>query len=336
MTEDPYVPEVPDVPQVPDVRTVDLDEQGWLLDDGVPVPANRLLDHFAEVLTPPADATDIVVYVHGWKTTPESALTAATKLHGLLRRQYAGRGAALYPRLRDGFAPWTVVVRWPSRAGYAATRDRAHAMSTGQNAHAARIIGQLLGYLDERRGDPAAGVLTTRDGQYLHLVGHSFGCRFLCEAVQWAADELPGGTLGWSRPGVPGRPFTVDSMVLFQMAAPRNAFETTFTALAGAPLRGPVVATYAERDWATGLWHRMAEKRRGIGNQGIGTAPEPVSSIRMRPADSPYPHAALDHWFVSVDAGEVFVEGRMPAGAHSDHLRPESAHLLLSLADHAR
>ncbi|MER7751654.1 hypothetical protein [Kitasatospora sp. NPDC097643] len=329
--------DAPDAPDAPHLCTVDLDEHGWLLDHGVPVPANRLLDQFAEVLTPPAWATDIVVYVHGWRTKAESALTAAARLHTLAQEQYAERGAVLYPQLEEGFAPWTVAVRWPSRAGYGTTRDRAHALSTGENAHAARIIGQLLGYLDERRGDPAAsGVLATRNGQFLHLVGHSFGCRVLCEAVQWAADGVHGETLGWSRPGPPGRAFTVDSMLLFQMAAPRDAFDTTFTALAQAPLRGPVVATYAERDWATGLWHRIAEKRRGIGNQGIGTTPEPVSSIRMRAVDAPYPLAALDHWFVSVDASEVFVKGGVPAGAHSDHLRPESAHLLLSLADHAR
>ncbi|MGW4022276.1 hypothetical protein [Streptomyces sp. NPDC005009] len=68
----------------------------------------------------------------------------------------------------------------------------------------------------------------------------------------------------------------------------------------------------------------------------LGTAPAPLSAIGMLPPGLPYPVEALDHRFVSVDAGGVFVRGRGPAGAHSDHLRPESAHLLLSLADHAR
>ncbi|MFE1382651.1 hypothetical protein ACFW6S_27275 [Streptomyces sp. NPDC058740] len=319
-----------------DVRVVDLDETGWVVDAGVPVPAGRVGDHFAEVLTPPAWATDVFVYVHGWKTKPESALAAARRLSVLVGEQYAAHGS-LYPRLGSGFAPWTVLVRWPSREGYRTTRDRAHAVGRAPDGHAARVVGELLGYIDAWRGDAdRAPVLATRGGQSLHLVGHSFGCRFLCEAVQWAAGRVPGATLGWSRPGQPDRPFTVDSMLLFQMAAPRDAFATTFTALAEAPLRGPVVATYAERDWATGIWHRLAEKRRGIGSQGIGTAPQPVSAIRMRPVDTAYPRSVLDHWFVSVDAGEVFVAGRGPAGAHSDHLRAESAHLLLSLAEHCR
>ncbi|MER6994378.1 hypothetical protein [Streptomyces sp. NPDC000410] len=320
------------------IRTVDLDEAGRLLDGDTPVPEHRLAAHFAEFLTPPAWASDIIVYAHGWQTRPDAAIDAAARLLALTQERYA-EGPGLYPHLANGFAPWPVLVRWPSRStlfGYRRIRDRAHTM--GAEGHAARVIGRLLGYLDTERGDPAAArVLANRDGQYLHLVGHSFGCRLLCEAVQWAADDgREGGTLGWSRPGPPGRPFTVDSMLLLQMAAPRDAFATTFTALAEAPLRGPVVATYAERDWATGLWHKVAEKRRGIGSQGIGTAPEPVSRIGMRPPHEAYAKKELDHWFVSVDAGGVFVEGRSPAGAHSDHLRPESAHLLLSLADYSR
>ncbi|WP_209446322.1 hypothetical protein [Streptomyces sp. MZ04] len=186
-----------------------------------------------------------------------------------------------------------------------------------------------------RRSSPVAAVLAGRGGQYLHLVGHSFGCRLLCEAVQWAAGEQD-LTLGWSTPRPPGRPFTVDSMLLLQMAAPRDAFAATFTALGGAPLRGPVVATYSQADRATGFWHLRAEKRAGIGYAGIGTAPSPVSGIRMLDPDKAYPHSALDHRFVSVDASNVYIHGNGPAGAHSDHLRPESAHLLLSLADHSR
>lgn len=322
------------------VHLVDLDPNGRLLESTTrgprPVPTDRLLDHFAEELTPPGWATDLLVYVHGWQTSPESALSAVHRLLGLAAQQYDHR-SDLYPALRP-WRPWTVLIRWPSRSlpslgGYRRVRDRAHAMST--TGHASRVIGQLLGYLDVSRSDPAApAVLANRDGQYLHLIGHSFGCRFLCEAVQWAADEPP--TLGWSTPQPPGRPFTVDSMLLLQMAAARDAFAATFTALGKAPLRGPVTATYSQHDRATGFWHLRAEKRAGIGYAGIGTAPAPVSAIRMQGTGDTYPIDDLDHRFVSVDASDVFVQGNGPAGAHSDHLRPETAHLLLSLANHSR
>ncbi|NUS10442.1 MAG: hypothetical protein HOY69_03370 [Streptomyces sp.] len=337
-----------------EVATVDLDTTGWLVDPDTarPVPEQRLRQWFAERLAPPPWATDIVVYVHGWMTPPAAAVRAAGRLLHLARER-AAAAPHRYPQLAaTGFRPWTVAVRWPSSSrvgprGYRRIRDRAHAMGAKDGTgHAAHVIGRLLGYLDVERPDPwAAPVLANRDGQYLHLVGHSFGCRFLCEAVQWAADASLGDTLGWQSAGpLPTRPFTADSMLLFQMAAPRDAFSSLFPALLpgaageGAPLRGPVVATYSRWDRATGFWHLRAERQAGIGHSGIGPAPAPASGIRLLPVDAAYPHVSLDQRFVSVDASDVYRGGRRlnPAGAHSDHLRPESAHLLLTLADHSR
>ncbi|WP_406122423.1 hypothetical protein OHQ89_10235 [Streptomyces canus] len=336
------------------VATVDLDETGWLLDadSGEPVPAHRLRDYFAERLAPPAWATDILVYVHGWQTPPGSALRTAERLLALAHGNVA-TAPAQYPVLvAESFDPWCVVVRWPSSslatpAGYRRIRDRAHAMGARDGrGHAAHILGRLLGYLHAERTDPgAAPVLANRDGQYLHLVGHSFGCRFLCEAVQWAADAQLDDTLGWSEVGLSSsRPFTADSMLLFQMAARRDAFLSLFPYILpseahdGAPLRGPVVATYSRHDRATGFWHLRAERQSGIGHSGIGPAPAPMFTTRLLPLDQRYPLSALDHRFVNIDASDVYVRGRRlnPAGAHSDHIRPESAHLLLTLANYSR
>lgn len=340
--------------QAAEVEAVDLDETGWLLDadTGEPVPEHRLRGYFAERVAPPAWATDIVVYVHGWQTSPSSAHRTAERLLALMHDNLA-TAPTWYPALAaEGFHPWCVVVRWPSSspvtpAGYRRIRDRAHAMSARDGSgHAAHILGQLLGYLDTERADPeAAPVLATRDGQYLHLVGHSFGCRFLCEAVQWAADARLGDTLGWSAVGrTLSRPFTADSMLLFQMAARRDAFLSLFPYILpseghdGAPLRGPVVATYSRHDRATGFWHLRAERQPGIGHSGIGPAPAPMFTTRLLPSGERYPHSVLDHCFVNIDASDVYVRGRRlnPAGAHSDHVRPESAHLLLTLANYSR
>ncbi|NYV73063.1 hypothetical protein HW445_01705 [Streptomyces sp. UH6] len=340
-----------------EVQAVDLDETGWLLDADTrePVPHHGLRDYFADRLAPPPWATDVLVYVHGWQTSPRSARRTAERLLALLRANLAAHPAQ-YPALTDatakGFRPWCVVVRWPSSsavtpAGYRRIRDRAHAMGARDGGgHAAHILGRLLGYLDTERADPrAAPVLANRDGQYLHLVGHSFGCRFLCEAVQWAADARLEDTLGWSAAErSPSRPFTADSMLLFQMAARRDAFLTRFPGILpgdghdGAPLRGPIVTTYSRHDRATGFWHLRAERQAGIGHSGIGPAPAPMFTTRLLPVDERYPLSVLDHRFVNVDASEVYVRGRRlnPAGAHSDHVRPESAHLLLTLADCSR
>ena len=347
------------VPQLGDFVTVDLDTDGWLLhgDTGAPVRADRLKRHLADRLTPPSWATDILIYVHGWRTGPDAAVRNAQRLLALVERQLMAR-AALYPRLRERFAPWTVVVRWPSSSpltkdGYELIRERAHAMSTGEDGYAPHVLGHLLGYLHVERGIPAEGTLRTRGGQYLHLVGHSFGGRFLCEAVTWAAeaDARMGGKLGWSSATHPSLPFTVDSLTIFQMAAPRTAFDTAFHRLRPGPLGhespvgGPLVFTHSRHDRATGFWHLLGEKVSGIGHSGMrlsatpaaGLPPNDVCSTRLLRADTPYPRRSLDHTFVNLDASWRYRSSRLnPVGAHSDFFHPESAHLLLSLAEHSR
>lgn len=321
---------------------VDLDERGRLLDPaGRPVPAGRIHDHLAEHLWLPREATDLYVYVHGWQTAPEAARRRAGRLLALMAEQRARR-PSFYPRLGE-FRPWGVVVRWPSSSlpslsGYRTIRDRAHRMGARGEGHAAFVIAHLLGYLDRERTAPGPEVLANDRGQYLHLVGHSFGGRFLCEAVQWAAEPRGPAVLGWSTAADARRPFTVDSLLVFQMAAPRDCFTRTFTGLVpDAPLRGPVVLTHSRHDRATGFWHLRAEGGPGIGHCGADGAPARVHSTRLLTCTLPYRKEDLDHRLVNVDAGWRFRSGRLnPSGAHSDFQHPESAHLMLSLADLSR
>jgi hypothetical protein len=215
-------------------------------------------------------------------------------------------------------------------------------MSAEGKGHAPYVIGHLLGYLDGERGDPKGPtVLAGKSGQYLHLMSHSFGGRFLCEAVQWAAEPPP--VLGWSTPHDPRRPFTVDSMLIFQMAAPSDAFTTYFETLfptdnhPGAPLRGPIALTHSRWDRATGYWHLRAEKAPGIGHSGASAAPVELFSTKLLPIDATYPQLALDNRLVNVNADWLYRGARLnPVGAHSDYLYPESSHLLLTLAERSR
>ncbi|GAA2341149.1 hypothetical protein GCM10010431_75890 [Streptomyces kunmingensis] len=335
---------------IPEPVVIDLDEEGRLrTPEDVPVPVERVAEHLDRRLRVPEWATDIYVYVHGWRTPPTTAVRSATKLLGQaveLTTAHPGD----YPGLAGGHRPWAVVVRWPSSSrptlgGYRLIRDRAHVMSADGAGHAPYVIGHLLGYLDAERVDPRAPeVLANRNGQYLHLVGHSFGGRFLCEAVQRAAETPP--VLSWSAPYDPGQPFTVDSALIFQMAAPRDAFVRHFAGLfpsednPGAPLRGPLVLTHSRWDRATGFWHLRAEGQPGIGHSGTGPAPVSQFSTRLLPTGVPYPHQVLDHRIVNVSADWLYRgQSRVrlsPAGAHSDFIRPESAHLMVTLAEHAR
>lgn len=334
--------------------TVDLDQDGRLLMPGsrTPVPEARVADHLARYLRIPERATDVYVYVHGWQTGAAAADRAAGSLLGRAAELHRAAPAA-YPGLARGYRPWCVVVRWPSSSvpslsGYRRIRERAHAMSAPGRGQAGYVLGHLLGYLDADRGHPAdPAVLANRNGQYLHLVGHSFGGRFLCEAVQYAANQPSGPrVLSWSRPSDAARPFTVDSALVFQMAAPRDAFDHLFPRLftlsgrSGAPLRGPLVLTHSRWDRATGFWHLRVEGRSGIGHSGTEVAPVHQFTTQLHPTGSPYPREVLDHPIVNIDASAVYQGGLAtrlaPAGAHSDFQHPESAHLLLSLASHSR
>lgn len=124
------------------LTTIDLDEDGWLVSaaTGRPVRPDRLARYLADRLNPPSWATDVIVYVHGWRTSPASAARSAQRLLTLMDRQRAAR-TALYPRLSGRYAPWTVVVRWPSsskltKGGYEEVRERAHAMSAAGTGYA--------------------------------------------------------------------------------------------------------------------------------------------------------------------------------------------------------
>lgn len=316
---------------------VDLDERGDVLDDGRPVPPAAVPGFLRSWLAIPETATDIIVFAHGWRTSRRAAEERARRFFALVE---AAHDPGRYPNL-DTWSGYHVIVRWPSMSnpfpwGYRRIRDRAHAMTT--EGRAALVLGQLLGYLNTRRRLPG-GPPTLRNaaGQYLHCVGHSFGGRFLVEAVQAAADERP-PVLGWNRAN-PRYPYTVDTLLVFQMAARPDVFTGRFArVLADAPINGPIALTNSRADRATGLWHRLAEGTPGIGHVGVESPPQHVTSVRLREVDQPYTRAELAERIVNVDANWRFRRGLRwhPAGAHSDIWYPESAHMLLSLANLAR
>jgi esterase/lipase superfamily enzyme len=320
---------------------VDLDERGDLLDPdtGAAVPAAAAGDFLARHLHVPQDATDIVVFVHGWRNTRAQALARATRFFSLVEAAYAAD-----PRRYPTLGAWRghyVAVRWPSTSdpfltGYRRVRERAHAMTT--TGHAGQVLGQLLGYLNSRRRTPGRPpTLRGAGGQYLHCVGHSFGGRFLTEAVQAAAGERP-AVLGWNRAD-PRYPYTVDTLLVFQMAAPPAIFADRFARiLHDAPINGPVALTSSRADRATGLWHRLAEGAPGIGFAGATAPAEHIAAAPLLRSHEPYSRAHFGERIVNVDATWRFRRGRWwhPSGAHSDFQHPESAHLLLSLAGFAR
>jgi len=105
-----------------------------------------------------------------------------------------------------------------------------------------------------------------------------------------------------------------------------------------APINSPIVLTNSRADRATGLWYRLAEGTPGTGNTGAVEPKHHIASLPLRRINELYQHDELDQRITNIDATWRFRRGRLwnPAGAHSDIWHPESAHMLLSLADLAR
>lgn len=315
-------------------RIVDLDTDGVLVAYGGRVPPARVPERLASLARVPPHTTDIIVFVHGWQNSEDQALSAARRLFSATWELYRCQRDR-YRALRE-FRPYFIAVRWPSTSsllpsGYRRIRDRAHAMT--DTGHAAHVIGALLGYLDNVRLRPRGpNVLHTASGQYLHCVGHSFGGRLLGEAITWAASPPQRPTLEW--PWTSAFALAVDSFLVFQLAAPPQVFTDRFGSLVArrAPIVGPVVLTFSQHDRALSKWHRVMEGRPGIGAVGAAGFPQ----IRLRRLDEDY---RVDEFakVTNVDASWLFRRGRLKLkGAHSDIWYPESAHLLLSLANLSR
>ncbi|WP_280474568.1 hypothetical protein [Nocardia asiatica] len=320
---------------------LDLDVNGDFVDPdtGLPVRPAAVEQYLESRLHVPADATDIVVFAHGWRNKPHKAAASGHALSTSLTdayRQFPHR----YPNIDPAWSGLYVTLRWPSVSspflpGYRRIRDRAHDMTT--RGHAASTLAHLLGYLDAHRTRPGGPpTLRTAGGQYLHCVGHSFGGRFLVEAVQAAADGGP-PTLGWAYAD-PTYPYAVDTLLVFQMAAPPTILADQFPRLlTDAPINGPIVLTYSTADRATGRWHRLAEGQPGIGHSGAQSPAEHITTVQLLEMSKSYERADFKSRIVNVDATWKYRHGRWrPEGAHSDIWHPESIHLLLSLADLAR
>ncbi|WP_221348331.1 alpha/beta hydrolase [Streptomyces beigongshangae] len=326
------------------LRTLRLGRRGDLLHprSGERVPVHRMRSVLARTVPVTPEITDIVLFVHGWNTSVRRARQTANALftdaETLLARQ-----PHRYPRLPPATdSRLYLVLCWPARSapllhGYRRIRDRAHSLTT--EGYAAHVIAALLGYLNEERAVPAGATAGTAGGQYLTCVGHSFGGRLLCQAVQESALEGT-GTAGPVHVD-PRYPYSVDNLLVFQMAARPDSFSPSgvfHRLLTAAPISGPVTLTRSRRDRATGVWHRLAERTGGIGTVGLRGADPPPAELCLRKPDEAYDDADLAHRLVEVDASRCYVGSpwNLISGAHSDIRHPESAHLLLSLMNFSR
>lgn len=313
------------------------------------ITPNRLPSYLDSYIILPDEVTDVFVWVHGWNNDSTFAITSARRLFNGIVHVWETQGK----RYKDiqKFVPAFIAIHWPSSGHYATMRDRAHAMT--ENGCAEYVLASLLGYLDSHRSASpatAAGIMQSRAGFYVHCIGHSFGGRFLSQAIMAAAEpshealelleQTPedGGTLSFIR-GADAFDFTVDSLLVYQMAAPSEIFSDRFRALlTKAPLRGPICLTYSEHDRANCLWHKTAEGRSAVGCVGATAPKGMMQSIKLKNLDEDYTYSDFfSQSILNINASWAYKGGTFSmGGAHSDFWYEESIHLLLSMVDAAR
>jgi len=330
----------------------DLDE----FSDGDEITPDQLPNFLKERIVLPDGVTDVFIWVHGWNNTHQSALASARRLFNGIKL-LAGRQPQRYPRLMP-FVPAFVIVRWPSQSsmlegesGYKKIRDRAAQLT--ENGDAEFFLASLLGYLDQKNtrvGGHGSKTLAAAGGFYVHCLGHSFGGRFLTAAIKAAAAPQPRTLSLIERVRQNDRlvlsvttpskfAFTVDSMLVFQMAAPSAGFAPQLSTLVhDAPFRGPLVTTFSGSDTANCLWHNVAGDEQAIGCCGVVQPSQDVNTPPLPLGDLSHDYAPEDFStnIVNVDASAVFTGGNIVVGAHSDFFYEESIHLALSLVNYVR
>jgi len=225
--------------------TVPINENGVIVDDHI----NSTL---SQAMQPPFDFTDVFLYSHGWWTTATRAMDDYNRFSiefARLARTLALNAPPTLPRLPP--SSLGIGVHWPSM------------LSEDDNSIA--NFGEALSfYTMEKRADTVGehGVYTilrlllqartaTSPPLRVHWLGHSFGCKVVCSALQEIVNDS--GAIQ-----VP-KNVTVN-VVLLQAAFDNNDLETgdIYGGLAGAPWGLRVLVTRSDEDTALQKWYSRA------------------------------------------------------------------------------
>jgi GGDEF domain-containing protein len=164
--------------------TVPINENGIILDE-------RFREELQTAATDPFAFTDIFLYSHGWWNTASSAsaeynifsLGFAKALQGLVCSS-----PAQWPKIGAAFQPLALAIHWPSMLSreQASVANFLEATSFFTMQQRADSVGRHAGYCLLR-----LMIERQKDGHpyRFNLIGHSFGCRVLCAALQALAED---------------------------------------------------------------------------------------------------------------------------------------------------
>jgi hypothetical protein len=164
--------------------TVPINENGIILDQ-------RFKEELQTAATDPFGFTDVFLYSHGWWNTASSAsaeynifsLCFAKALQGLVCAS-----PAQWPKIGAAFSPLALAIHWPSMLSedQDSVANFMEATSFFTMQQRADSVGRHAGYSLLR-----LMIERQKDGRpyRFNLIGHSFGCRVLCSALQALSED---------------------------------------------------------------------------------------------------------------------------------------------------
>lgn len=164
--------------------TVPINENGIILDE-------RFKEELQTAASDPFAFTDVFLYSHGWWNTASSAsaeynvfsLGFARALQGMVCSS-----PAQWPKIGAAFQPLALAIHWPSMLSedQSSVANFLEATSFFTMQQRADSVGRHAGYSllrlmieRQKQGQPYR----------FNLIGHSFGCRVLCSALQALAED---------------------------------------------------------------------------------------------------------------------------------------------------
>jgi hypothetical protein len=164
--------------------TVPINENGIIVDDNIDLEIET-------AAVPPFRFTDVFIYSHGWWNTATRAVSEynvfSIGFSKALQVLIAANPADV-PKITAGFSALAMGLHWPTMLSedQNSVANFLEATSFFTMEHRADDVGEHGGYsllrllIEARQGQPPLR---------FHLIGHSFGCRVLCSALQTLAAD---------------------------------------------------------------------------------------------------------------------------------------------------
>jgi alpha/beta hydrolase family protein DUF900 len=224
--------------------TAPVNENGIILDPDI---GNILKD----AMSPPFRFTDVFVYSHGWWTDATGAVADYNRFSMEFTKQLLLIGATPPTLPHLPASSFATAVHWPSTLSedQGSIENYAEALSFYSMAKRADVVGQHGIYALLRMIFEALGTLAAPPSLRLHLLGHSFGCRVVCSALEQISKD---GTQ--VPPGV-----TLD-VVLLQAAFNSDELDPNGNYGNVSKLSLRLLVTRSDGDTSLGKWYPIAER----------------------------------------------------------------------------